>query len=207
MKRNAFALVATLVLGACATTPIQTPPDGSKTSTGAPITLAISTGEVARIDALLIQTRDLLLLAPDVARIKWNAKSMAVENRKAEAALVDNAAREATRLRADPGLFRDFFLAQIEASKFVQTGLFKQWRATNTPAMTLTRSVAQVQSASDTITPALMQALADVAPVLKIPGARAVVEARAQEIMPTRSSLSDPTRAIAIRPLLERAAP
>lgn len=210
MKRYILSALALLMLGACATT--ATPPSGSAppgaiSSTGTPITLGIAPEDVARIDALLTQTRDLLLLAPDVARIQWNAKRP-VENRKSDAAIVDHAASEAPKYKADPGLFRDYFLALVEASRFVRIELTKQWKTANAPAtMTLTRSVAQVQGASDAITPTLMQALADVAPVLKIPGARGVVETRAKDIMPTKSALSDPTRAIAVRPLLERAAP
>lgn len=210
MKRYILSTLVVLVLGACATTatpPSATTPTGTVSSTGAPITLGIAPEDTARIDALLTQTRDLLLLAPDVARIQWNAKRLA-DNRKSDAAIVDHAAGEAARYKADPGLFRDYFQALVEASRYVRTELTKQWKAAHAPAtMTLTRSVAQVQSASDTITPALMQALADAAPVLKIPGARNVVETRAREIMPTKSALSDPTRAMAIRPLLERAAP
>lgn len=219
MKRLTIAAMCAWVLSACTTTAITstgtgtvpssvTPaPPTATSSTGQPITMGVGAEDIARLDVLLTQTRELLLLAPDVARIKWDTRQP-VDNRRAEAAIVDNAAREATKYKSDPGLFRDYFSAQVNASKYVQTQLIEQWRAAKAPkAMTLTRSVAQVQTASDTITPKVMQALADAAPVLKIPGARAVLETRAKEIMPTKSALSDPTRAIAIQPLLERAAP
>lgn len=219
MKRFALVLICAAALAGCATTHTTTTPGGdapsnvlaapptASSSTGQPITMGVGAEDIARLDTLLAQTRELALLAPDVARVKWNTRQP-VANARAENAMVAAAAREAAKYKADPGLFRDFFSAQIEAAKFVQTKMIEQWREAKAPkTMTLTRSPAQIQAASDAITPKLMQALADAAPVLKIPGARAVLETRAKEILPTKSALSDPTREIAIRPLLERAAP
>jgi chorismate mutase len=176
---------------------------GNETAPVPPARITASQG--AHIDALLTQTRELLLLAPDVARIRWNAKQMP-EDAAAEQAIVNAAVAQATQLNSDPELFRAFFKAQLEASKFVQSEMHKQWREARLGNITLMRTPAQVQAASDDITPRLLQALAKAAPALKAIGVRSLIETRAAEIMPTRSALSDPTRAIAIRPLLERAA-
>lgn len=219
MRRIVYVLIGAAALAGCTTTAtnhtgatptppatIAAPPTATS-SGGQPITMGVGTEDIARLDALLTQTRELLLLAPDVARLKWNARQP-VANARAEAAMIDGATKQAVKYKADAGLFHDYFSAQVEASKFVQSTMIEQWRAAKAPkTITLTRSAAQIQAASDAVTPKVMQALADAAPVLKIPGARGVLETRAKEIMPTKSALSDPTRAIAIRPLLERAAP
>lgn len=218
MRRIVYLLIGAAALAGCTTTAtthnstapatsaVTAAPPSATSSGGQPITMGVGAEDIARLDALLTQTRELLLLAPDVARIKWNARQ-AVANPRAEAAMIDGATRQAAKYKADAGLFHDYFSAQVEASKYVQSQMIEQWRAAKAPKVTLTRSPAQIQAASDAVTPKVMQALADAAPVLKIPGARAVLETRAKEIMPTKSALSDPTRAIAIRPLLERAAP
>ena len=219
MRSIVYVLIGAAALAGCTTTATNhtgttlTPPaavaapPSATSSGGQPITMGVGAEDVARLDALLAQTRELLLLAPDVARVKWNARQ-AVANPRAEGAMIEAATRQAAKYKADSGLFHDYFSAQVEASKYVQSQMIDQWRAAKAPkTLTLTRSPAQIQAASDAVTPKVMQALADAAPVLKIPGARGVLETRAKEIMPTKSALSDPTRAIAIRPLLERAAP
>ncbi|WP_085314519.1 chorismate mutase family protein [Derxia lacustris] len=169
----------------------------------------INGAQLIRLDDLLGLTRELLNLAPDVARIRWNASQgkPATAGADLDAARGEAAARLAASYNADPELFRDYFRAQSEASRFVQGELFAQWkRAGAPPTMTLTRSEAQVQATSDKLTPRLMRALADAAPGLRAGGARAAVAAHAKTRLPTRSALSDPTRAIAIKPLLDRAA-
>lgn len=171
-----------------------------------PVQAGLTESQQGAIDRLLTATRDLALLSLDVARIKWNAKQP-VDNSRAEASLLQGVAAEAKRLQSDPSLFREYFQAQIDASKFVQFELFRQWREAKVPSVTLTQTPAQVQAASDTHTAALLAALAEVGPSLKAMGARPYIETRARELLPTRSALSDPTREIAIAPLLARAAP
>lgn len=201
MIQRMFMAVLVAMLAACAS------PGGPSIFLPTPAPLpSLPAEQIARIDALLLQTRELLLLAPDVARIKWNAK-IPVVNKAAEAELVNGAALQAPRYKADPRLFKDFFQAQVDASRFVQTELHRQWREQNVPpVLTLTRSAAQIQVASDTVTPKLMAALAAIGPTLAMPGAKSTIEMRANELLPTRSSLSDPTRRISIAPLLARAA-
>lgn len=212
ITRSAFALIVALLIAGCAShgphssaaagTAVQ-----SRTPDPAlPATVGLTDTQQAAIDRLLTATRDLALLSLDVARIKWNAKQP-VDNPRAETNLLQGVGAEAKRLHADPALFRDYFQAQIDASKFVQFELFRQWREAKVPMVTLTQSPAQVQAASDQHTATLLSALADVAPSLKAAGARSYIENRARELLPTRSALSDPTREIAIAPLLARAAP
>ncbi|CAN5449420.1 hypothetical protein BH09PSE6_BH09PSE6_22660 [soil metagenome] len=177
--------------------------DGS--GEGTPAAPPIATRQAAALDTLLINTRDLLLLAPDVARIRWNAKQTDLGT-EGDQRIADEAVAQAAQYKADPTLFRDYLQAQSAASRYVQNALFKQWRDAGVGQLTLTRTPAQVQAASDSLSPQLLASLAAAAPVLKTPGIRPLIESRAQELLPTRSALSDPTRALAIRPLLDRAA-
>ncbi|CAN5153189.1 hypothetical protein BH10PSE17_BH10PSE17_12190 [soil metagenome] len=185
------------------TAPVTNPEPSSSegTQTAAPI----PTRQAAALDALLINTRDLLLLAPDVARIRWNAKQTDLGS-DGDQRVIDEAVAQAAQYKADPALFRDYMQAQFAASRYVQNALFKQWRDAGVGQLTLTRTPAQIQTASDSLSPQMLSTLAAAAPVLKTPGIRAFIESRAQELLPTRSALSDPTRALAIKPLLDRAA-
>ncbi|WP_028310257.1 hypothetical protein [Derxia gummosa] len=199
--------------GAAASAPAATtpaPPAAAAGTTPArPLPPApITADQLAKLDNLLLLTRDLLNLAPDVARIRWNAAQgkPVAPGADIDAARGDAAARLARDFNADPDLVRDYFRAQSEASRYVQSALWAQWtRAGTPPTMTLIRGDAQVQAVSDRITPKLMRALADAAPALRAIGAKNAIAAHAKDKLPTRSALSDPTRAIAIRPLLDRA--
>jgi hypothetical protein len=71
--------------------------------------------------------------------------------------------------------------------------------------MTLTRTPAQLQAAATELTPRLLAALSQMPAVLKKKGAATQIQLRALDIMPNRSALSEPTRNIAIAPLLSRA--
>ncbi|MFN7537025.1 MAG: hypothetical protein ACK5QN_04955, partial [Burkholderiales bacterium] len=112
----------------------------------------------------------------------------------------------AVRYQADLELVRAFFRGLIEADRFVQTELHKQWRNQGVPpTMTLTRTPTQLQAAATELTPRLLAALSQMPAVLKKKGAAAQIQLRALDIMPNRSALSEPTRNIAIAPLLSRA--
>ncbi|HEU4622160.1 MAG TPA: hypothetical protein VFS42_08035 [Burkholderiaceae bacterium] len=162
--------------------------------------------QVARIDALLLLERDLLRLAPDIARIRWNDKAP-IGNRDDDDARTAAAMKLAVRYQIDPVFVRDVFTALTQASNFAQSELHKQWREQRRPPLlTLTRTPAQVQSIMDGLVPRIVQALANAGPALRTPGAYAMIEARAAEAMPSVSALAEPTRRRAIKPLLDRAA-
>lgn len=202
MKR-AFALLSvTALMCACATPSRFLPP-----AAPAPITTsqAIPIDQLARIDAVLFAERDLLRLAPDLARVKWNDKTPIVDRAADEQRIVD-ALGDATRVQADPTLVRDTLRALNEASNFAQNELHKQWREQKRPPMqTLTRTPAQIQASYNEIVQRLLAALAQLPTALRVPGAYGVVDQRAAEAMPSVSSLAEPVRRIAIKPLLDRA--
>jgi len=67
-----------------------------------------------------------LMLAPDVARYKWNHHAP-IEDLARENELIARLGREATALGLPRAWTEDFFRAQIQASKTVQTELFEGW--------------------------------------------------------------------------------
>lgn len=196
---SSVALLA--ILGACAPLPmISGETHGSGAQTG------WTENDMNKINMVLTLTRELLLLAPDVARVSWNNKSV-LQDRANDMKRLQALEQAAARYKTDPVLVRDYFQGLIEADRYVQTELHKQWRAQGVPAtITLTRTAAQLQAASEDLTPKLLAALAQVLPVLSKPGATAQIQMRALEILPKRSALSEPTRELALAPLLARAA-
>jgi chorismate mutase len=204
------ALAAVLLLGACASSPPPARPAENSKARPSPVVSAtvpasIEEADIAKINTVLSLTRELLLLAPDVARVNWNNK-VSPENKTQEAQQLKSLEQAAVRYQTDVELVRAYFQALIEADRFVQTELHKQWRSQGVPPiMTLTRTPAQLQAAATEIRPKLLAALSQMPDVLKKKGAAAQIQARALEILPNRSALSEPTRNIAIAPLLSRA--
>jgi chorismate mutase len=199
-----FALVAVLVLGACITSPVIKSPESSQTPVIA-VDDSIGEADIVKINTLLTLTRELLLLAADVARVNWNNKA-ALDNKAQDAQQLKALEQAALRYQADVELVRDYFQGLIEADRFVQTELHKQWRSQGAPrTMTLTRTPAQLQATASEIKPKLLAALSQMPAVLKKKGAATQIQVRALEIFPNRSALSEPTRNMAIAPLLSRA--
>lgn len=198
-------ITATCLLGVvgCASVGRPTPPTTSPVAP--PLAADINAADIEKIDAVLSATRELLLLAPDVARVSWNEKNSPADRSGDEARLqsIQNAAKN---YDIEPSFLRDYFQALIEADRYVQVELHRQWRAQRVPpTMTLTRTKVQLQAASAKISPQLLTALTHVLPALKKTGAAAALRSRALEFMPNRSALSEPTRNIVMAPLLSRA--
>ena len=200
-----LVLAAVLILGACTTLPPDKPVETGKPVATVVVIESIEEADIAKINTLLALTRELLLLAPDVARVNWNNK-VSPENKLRDEQQLKALEQAAVRYQADLELVRAFFRGLIEADRFVQTELHKQWRNQGVPpTMTLTRTPTQLQAAATELTPRLLAALSQMPAVLKKKGAAAQIQLRALDIMPNRSALSEPTRNIAIAPLLSRA--
>ena len=210
-----------LLLTACATAPFSSHPtpapvaNSAKNSapnsssnanvTPAALPASIKPQDLEKIDAALNLTRDLLLLAPDVARVSWNQK-IDLGDPSEDQARLKNISQAAALYKADTAFMTEYFQTLIKADHYVQTELHKQWRAQGVPpTMTLTRTPAQLQNASAELLPKLLAALAALPPVLEKTGAANSVRSRALELLPNRSALSEATREMAIAPLLKRA--
>jgi|GEM_PF-558506 len=83
----------------------------------------------AKLEALKEVMAKRLGIMANVARYKWN-KSLPVEAPEREASLLDATIKRATEMGMDPDFARRVLTAQMEASKTLQRGLFKQWQAT-----------------------------------------------------------------------------
>jgi chorismate mutase len=137
-------IVIALLLASCAALPPNTEP----------------------VDRLLVLMQERLRLADDVAKMKWNTGAP-IEDLARENAVVEQAAIDAPRYGVSPDFARNFFRAQIEASKIVQRARFTEWQANNQPKFARVADLqADIRPALDALTPKLLDALARALPVI-----------------------------------------
>jgi chorismate mutase len=177
--RTLWLLLAALLAG-CASQPL--PPDSEK------------------IDRVLVLIQQRLGYAEDVARNKWMSGTP-IEDLPREREITGAIGTEAGTYGLDPTVAKNFFYAQIEASKIIQYNRFREWRARSEPPFVSAPSLGnQIRPALDALTPALLAALAAAMPELAKSGAAALVEARAKSIV-TGASADAPARSVAVAPL------
>jgi chorismate mutase len=156
--------------------------------------------DTAKIDRVLMLIQQRLSYMDDVARIKWSSGA-SIEDVPRELEIIEAIGREAPVHGLDPAIARNFFSAQIEASKIIQNTRFREWRARNQPAFVNARDLnSEIRPALDALTPAMLAALAEAMPRLQAPGAAAVIEARAAAIV-AGIPADAPARAKAVSPL------
>ncbi len=131
------------------------------------------------LETLLKLIEQRLALADDVARSKWNSGAP-VEDLARENEIVDAIGRDAGKYGLTETFAKDFFRAQIEASKIAQNARLAEWRAAKLPkfatAPDLTRDV---RPQLDRLTPAMLNALAPAMQALRSAGAIVQLDARA----------------------------
>jgi chorismate mutase len=119
----------------------------------------------------LIEQR--LAIGAEVARSKWNSGA-AIEDLKRESEIVDAIGAQAASHGLEPTLAKQFFQAQIEASKMIQNARLAQWRATQQPAFSDAPDLLRdIRPQLDRLTPAILDALAKALPALHAPATRA----------------------------------
>ena len=144
--------------------------------------------DVAKIDRVLVLVAERLSYMDDVARNKWNSGAP-IEDLPREREIIEGLGRQAADYGLDSGTARDFFRAQIEASKIIQRTRFAQWRAQNQPPFKNPRDLRDtIRPALDALTPELMKSLAAAVPVLQTPGSAELVEARAKVVITVDAS-------------------
>jgi chorismate mutase len=150
-----------LLIAACAAVPYNTEP----------------------VDRLLGLVQERLLLAEDVAQNKWNSGAP-IEDLAREYEIIEQVGNDASRYGIPRDLARDFFRAQIKASKIIQNARFDEWRAAKQAKFT---RVADLQGdnrpALDALTPKLLNALAQALPMLKNPGLQNNLDSRSIAVM------------------------
>lgn len=154
--------------------------------------------DVGKIDCVLSLIQQRLGYMDDVARNKWNSKAP-IEDLPREREIIDAIGRTAPAYGLDPQIAKDFFRAQIDASKIVQNARFAEWRARNQPRFTdIPNLQDRIRPALDALTPALMLALADAVPIMESIAPEWLDE-RAQSVI-TGSSMIDAARVEAVAP-------
>ena len=158
----------------------------------------------AKIDRVLTLIQERLGYMDDVARNKWNSGAP-IEDLPRERDILDGIVSQAATYGVDPDFARDFFRAQIEASKIIQNTRFHEWRAQQQqPFAGLPDLRVKIRPALDALTPALLEALAAAAPDLATAGAASALETRIAVIV-TGHSADAPAREQALAPLRRRA--
>ena len=116
---------------------------------------------------------------PDVARHKYNSGA-AVEDLPREAQVIEAVTAQAVEAGLDKDLAAKFFQAQIDASKMIQSERIAAWKAENHAPFTDVPDLKTViRPKLDALTPALLAALKDALPELKLVGAGERLEAYA----------------------------
>jgi chorismate mutase len=139
--------------------------------------------DVEKIDRVLELIGQRLSYMDDVARNKWTSGAP-IEDLPREREIIDSLGMQAAGYGLDAGIARDFFRAQIEASKIIQRTRFAEWRAQNQPPFkNLLDLRDKIRPALDALTPELMQSLAAARPALQSTGGAALVNARAKIII------------------------
>ncbi|RZT11136.1 chorismate mutase, putative [Duganella sp. CF402] len=108
-----------------------------------------------------------LLLAPAVARAKWNVQAP-IEDLPREAQVIAAAVQQGRALGLEDAWVEAVFKAQIEASKTIQRELYAQWRREQAGHFSDAPDLAKtIRPELDRITTQLLRALADNQAVLK----------------------------------------
>lgn len=147
-------------------------------------TAAFSSAQTRRIDALLRHIQQRLDLAPALAETRW--KTMArIEDSASEQTAIDAASAEALRIGLDAELAARFAQAQIEAGKIIQAARHREW-ATNpggAPSRHSATDPFRSSAPEPVFTNALLRTLRDAAGVLRRPGGRKLLDARAADLI------------------------
>jgi chorismate mutase len=163
-RRGALAFLATTAGVACL-------------STGPGFALAAGTA----LDTLLRLIGERLAVMPDVARHKYNSGA-AVEDLPREAQVIEDVTAQAVEAGLDKDLAAKFFQAQIDASKMIQSERIAAWKAEgHAPFTDVSDLKTVIRPKLDALTPAMLAALKDALPELKLGGAGERLEAYAAE--------------------------
>lgn len=182
-RRRFIVVLGALLVGGCAAPPAA--PDTQK------------------LDRLLALIGQRLGYMDDVARNKWNTGA-AIEDLPREREIIDGLGRQAGGYGLDPAFVREFFRAQIEASKIIQRARFAEWKDRNQPPFRDPPDLrGKIRPALDALTPQLMRALAEAVPVLKASDFAPLVNERAAALIKTNDITA---REEAIAPLVGKAA-
>ena len=148
-----------------------------------------------KLDNLLTLMKARLENAAQAAREAWLSKRV-IDPSRAQADDVDSAVNHAVQYSLPPEMVRDFFLAQIEAAKHVQSMLYSRWQAE--PASRPKGPSANPDSPRARIEPLntpLLAALAAAYPILRREGGRRLLQERSNALL---TGIPGGTQAVAL---------
>ncbi len=136
-----------------------------------------ATGDTAPLDHLLALIVERLMVAPDVARTKWNTHAT-IEDLGREQQIISAVGASANGYNVPRDTAEHFFRAQIEASTIIQRTMFAEYETAHQPPFATVVDLDQeIRPTLDRLTPELMRALGRALPVLKRAGGRKALEA------------------------------
>ena len=138
----------------------------------------VPAGASAAVDKLLDLVEQRMAVMPDVARHKYNTGG-AVEDLPREAQVITAVSARAKEAGIDADLAADFFQAQIDASKIMQTSRITAWKAAGQGKFSDVPDLAtSIRPTLDRLTPEMVATLKDALPALRTETATATIEAR-----------------------------
>ncbi|MCE9564777.1 MAG: gamma subclass chorismate mutase AroQ [Planctomycetes bacterium] len=163
----------------------------------APSTAAHPAVDYAAIDVLLQRMHQRLELMHTVARIKWNTQAPIFDPEREQALLKDVVERGQSHA-LDAEVTRSFFVAQMEAAKFIQESDFQRWRAEKSPPFTDVPDLPTLRKQLDALNRELLAALAQARPILNSPEGQHQLDDRARQLF---ADFEAPVRGAALQPL------
>lgn len=158
--------------------------------------------DAAALDRLVGLLDARLAIGEEVARTKWNSGAP-IEDLPREQQVIDSVASRAAEYGLREAWLREFFRAQIEANKAVQSSLHTAWRRNSQPKFVSVADLGHdIRPRLDTLTGDLLAALRAAEPVLGKPGTAGAIRAAAAR-REMASKHPDAAR-IALQPLLAR---
>ncbi|ALM53256.1 gamma subclass chorismate mutase AroQ [Halomonas huangheensis] len=113
------------------------------------------------LDGLLEQVEQRLMIAPDVAKAKWNSGAP-INVPERETQILDRVVVEARQQGVDEDLAHSFFQDQFDASKTVQQQLHQQWQQESRPPFDSPPDLASdIRPRLDVLTPQMIQSLSE----------------------------------------------
>jgi chorismate mutase len=140
--------------------------------------------QVRKVDRVLRLIQARLDLAPGTAETRWRTMAR-IEDHASETALLDKVRSRAAKLGLDPAFAERFASAQIEAGKLMQAARHRQWAAdkAGAPKQESRPEGYRTSSTEPDIGADLLAAARDAATVLRRPGGRQLLDARAADLI------------------------
>ena len=162
----------------------------------------LATAETAPLDRLLALIVERLMVAPDVARTKWNTRAP-IKDLGREQQIISAVGAGASGYNVPRDTAERFFRAQIEASKIIQRAMFAEYETSHQPPFkTIVDLDTEIRPTLDRLTPEMMVALGQALPILQRAGGRRALEALSRR-RKTETTSGHAAMQVALAPLLD----